>query len=506
MLTQKDVIYFLLVDRFCDGSDKNNQDVDVENPTAFHGGDFDGIRQRIPYLKALGITALWMTPVVRNVSMPESGAWGYHGYWPEDFERIDPHFHTPDPSLPDGSRVHFKRLVEDLHANGINVILDVVTNHVGYHHPLFDDDSGWPIKKHWFNAPEATSPVQQALMGLPDLNQDDADVSDYFIGVILDWIADTGIDCLRFDAVKHVSSIFWQRVKTYIKGKYPQLTLIGEVLDSQVHSNAVYQTHFGFDTLFDFPLRHALVSALVHEAPLSETLARPEICATEIPGVLNADFMYANHNRLITLIDNHDMEARMWTLLLRKHEGDREAALRPYLMSLTLLFSLRGIPQLYYGDEIGLEGGADPDNRRDMPWTWMAGEAGSEGPDESHAEARRIFRHVQALIRLKGEHEALQYGASITLYSDPGLFVFIREFRSSAVIVAVHNGAEPMREPAWIHLAENHHLSRRLCDMLEGKTLRDALGDGDPADRASIAVRDGRFELRLLAKTSAVFV
>lgn len=367
MLTQQDIIYFILIDRFCDGTDRNNMDVDKANPTAFHGGDFEGIRQRIPYLKALGVTALWMTPVVRNTHMPESGAWGYHGYWPEDFEQIDPHFHTPEPDLPEGSRLHLKRLVDELHHHGIQVILDVVTNHVGYRHPLFEDDSRYPIKKGWFNADGDWSEQKKSLLGLPDLNQDNVEVGDYFIGVLLDWIADTGVDCLRFDAVKHVESIFWQRVKTYVKGKYPNLTIIGEVLDTQIEKTALYQTHFDFDSVFDFPLQHALVEALVGEKPMSEVLARPEICSSEKPGVLNGDFMYANHNRLITLLDNHDTDARFITLLLRKHGGNWEKALPEYLMGLTLLFCLRGIPQLYYGNEIGLEGGKDPDNRRDMP-------------------------------------------------------------------------------------------------------------------------------------------
>jgi glycosidase len=502
MLTQQDIIYFILVDRFCDGTDKNNMDVDKTNPTAFHGGDFEGIRQRIPYLKALGVTALWMTPVVRNTHMPEWGAWGYHGYWPEDFEQIDPHFHTSEPDLPEGSRIHLKRLVDELHRNGILVILDVVTNHVGYNHPLFADDTRYPIKKSWFNADDEWSEQKKSLMGLPDLNQDNVEVGDYFIGVLLDWIADTGVDCLRFDAVKHVESIFWQRVKTYIKGKHPNLTIIAEVLDTQIERTALYQTHFDFDSVFDFPLQHALVEALVQDKPMSEVLARPEICSSEKQGVLNGDFMYANHNRLITLLDNHDTEARFITLLLRKHEGNWEKALPEYLIGLTLLFCLRGIPQLYYGNEIGLEGGKDPDNRRDMPWDWMEGVAGEKGPSEDHPQARCIFRYVQSLIRLIRQHEALQCGASITLYANPTLFVYIREFRTSIVIIAVHNGKQNMSEPISVQVYANPHLSRRTCSLMEGRMLRDALsGEGSP-----LFVQQGAFSLQLPGKAAAIYV
>ena len=507
MLTQQDVIYFVVVDRFCDGTDLNNMDVDKANPLAFHGGDFEGIRQRIPYLKALGITMLWMTPVVRNTHIPEWNSWGYHGYWPESFDQVDPHLYTPRTDIPDGSRLHLKHLVDELHANGIGVILDIVTNHVGYNHPLFVDDSAYPIKKGWFNQDDAYSPYKMSLMGLPDLNQDDVEVGDYFIGVILDWVAETGVDCLRFDAVKHVESIFWQRVKTYIKGKYPNLTLIAEVLDTQVNETAAYQKNFDFDSIFDFPLQHALVAALVHDAPFSEVLARPEISSMERAGVLNADFMYANHNRLITLLDNHDTEARLITLLLRKHNGKWEKALPSYLMALTLLFCLRGIPQLYYGDEIGLEGGRDPDNRRDMPWHWMGGVAGSEGPTQEYPHARAIFHHVKTLIALNRAHEALQYGASITLYTDPFLFVFIREFRSSVVVVAVHNGWEDMPEPVEIHISQNPHLPKRLHAYLEGKMLCDALGAMEETRQENESrILSGSFRIQLAAKTSRILV
>ena len=341
-------------------------------------------------------------------------------------------------------------------------------------------------------------------MGLPDLNQDDVDVGDYFIGVILDWVADTGVDCLRFDAVKHVESIFWQRVKTYVKGKYPSLTLIAEVLDTQVDETAAYQKNYDFDSIFDFPLQHALVAALVHDAPFHEVLARPEISSMERAGVLNADFMYANHNRLITLLDNHDTEARLITLLLQKHGGNWDEAISSYLIALTLLFCLRGIPQLYYGDEIGLEGGRDPDNRRDMPWHWMSGEAGSDGPTQDHPHARTIFDHVKSLIRLNKEHEALQHGASITLYTGPNLFVFLREFRDSVVVIAVHHGREDMPEPVEIHVSRNPHLPKRLHTLLEGRTLQDALGTHPVGEE--LRIQSGRFMLRLPRKTSVMLV
>ena len=500
MLTQDDVIYFVVTDRFCDGTEANNQDVDKSNPKAFHGGDFEGIRQRIPYLKELGITALWMTPVFLNTSVPEWNAWGYHGYWPLDFEQIDPHFSTPREDIPPGSRQHLKCLVDELHRNGIKVILDMVSNHVGYNHPLFLDDTGFTIKKSWFNGEQDESEQKKRLMGLPDLNQDNVEVGDYFIGVILDWIAETGIDCIRFDAVKNVESVFWQRVKTYVKGKYPGLTIIGEVLDFDARKTAEYQNFYDFDTVFDFPLQQSLLEAIVHDKPLSEVLARPEISSLERNGVLNADFLYANHNRLITLLDNHDTDSRFITHLSNRYGSNLDATLKSYKMALTLLFTLRGIPQLFYGNEIGMEGGRDPDNRRDMPWEIMEGEGGIDGPGENHPFERAVFRHVKKLIAMQKGNDALRFGASITLYSDAMIFVFIREFRHSAAIIAVNAGYEDMPFPLTVQIRGNAHLSSRLCGSLEGHELKDALGEAEP-----VRIQDGKLSILLSGKASSVF-
>lgn len=131
----------------------------------------------------------------------------------------------------------------------------------------------------------------------------------------------------------------------------------------------------------------------------------------------------------------------------------------------------------------------------------MEGAAGEQGPSEEHPHARRIFQHVQTLIRLNRQHEALQYGASITLYSDPRLFVFIREFRTSLVILAVYNGTVDMTAPVSVQIDQNPHLPQRTCSLLEGRTLRDALSNGE----RTVVVQEGAFLLQLPAKTAVIF-
>jgi alpha-amylase len=116
MLTQDDIIYFVVTDRFANGDHDNDADVDPSNPHGYHGGDFMGIVERIPYLQNLGVTALWITPVFEQIHLPEYGKWGYHGYWPLDFEKVDPHLYRPKPGIPTGSKRYLKDLVDQLHA------------------------------------------------------------------------------------------------------------------------------------------------------------------------------------------------------------------------------------------------------------------------------------------------------------------------------------------------------------------------------------------------------
>jgi alpha-amylase len=201
MLTQDDVIYFLMTDRFCNGDPGSDQNVDLANPRAFHGGDFAGLRQKIPYLQNLGITAVWLTPVYLNVPDFFDSA-GYHGYWAIDFERVDPHLSGANPESAKESRAQFKDLVEAFHGANIKIILDMVVNHTGYHTPAY---LAYPHKRfedRHFNIHYPDDPIEHWLSGLPDLDHDQIEVADYFVQNILDWIEETGIDGIRMDTVR----------------------------------------------------------------------------------------------------------------------------------------------------------------------------------------------------------------------------------------------------------------------------------------------------------------
>lgn len=505
MITQKDIIYFILTDRFFDGNEANNFDVDASNPNAYHGGDFEGIIKRIPYFKKLGITALWVSPIFENTCMPEFNSWGYHGYWPLNFEKVDAHLYALQDGVPEGSLNYFKQLVDELHKNDIKVILDMVTNHLGYNHPVLSEaaasaESGGetPIKREWLNEEGDNSEQKMRLMGLPDLNHGDIEVSDYFVNVILNIIEQTGVDAIRFDAVKNVESILWQHLKTYVKGKYPHVTFIGEVLDFDVAKTSEYQNYFDFDAVFDFPLKKALADAVIYDGCMDQVISGSGLSNGSSGGVLNSDFKYRNHNRLVTFMDNHDMPQRFMNEAIAKYSGDKAGALKVLKLAVTCLFTLRGIPQIYYGSEIAMEGGADPDNRRDMPWNIF--DRNME-PSEEHPIEREAFFHFLKLIGLRKENEALLYGPVITLYSDCFIFVYMRIFKDNVAIVAIHNGQDGMSGPVAVDLGNNTNVTPRIKQLLEGKEMKDSIGDSP-----DIAVRDGRIEMKLDRKTGAVYI
>lgn len=495
MITQDDVIYFVLTDRFCNGDPANDHGVDVANRAAYHGGDFAGLVGRIPYIKALGVTAVWITPVYVGIGTHGEGA-GYHGYWALDFERVDPHLYTSQPGRAEGSREYLKDLVDRFHAEGLKVILDMVVNHTGYHNAAYQAYPHRKIQEGWFNR-GGEGDVKAELSGLPDLNHDLIEVVDYFVNNLLDWIEQTGIDGIRMDTVKHVEDAFWYFFKSYVKARHPTVTLIGEVLAFDPWVVGRYQREHDFDTLFDFPLCGQILGSLVWDQPMTR-LARPRLHPDEPRGVLDEERPYSNTNQLITLLDNHDLQRRITTEILdRWGHWDRDRARVLLKLCLSLLLTTRGIPQLYYGTEIALEGRRDPDNRRDMPWQVFGPD---HRPTPAHPFEREVYDHTVTLLGLRRAHPALRSGSLLTLYVDHFVYVYLREFRGDVVFVAMNNGLDPMPSPLTIDIGANSNVPPRVKALIADRSLR-SRSAGIP----DLAVSQGRAALRLPGKTAAVY-
>ncbi len=516
-ISQDDIIYFIVTDRFNDGNPDNNNNVKKNDPLGYHGGDFDGISQKIPYLKNLGITALWITPVYLGIGSLQgyesATSYGFHGYWPLDFEKVDPHL----ISGKDNGRMDLRRLTEDLHFNGIKLILDIVVNHSGYHTRTYHKYPHKKLKPEWFNPEipaddlsEEEKKYKIALFGLPSLNHDLADVRDYFVNNIVDWIEDTGVDGIRMDAVPHIEKNFWYYFKSYVRGKYQDVFFLGEDLEFDEESVARYQREHDFDSLFDFPLQRNIIEVLIldeYNKPTSDrrgmgALASPRFSPKDQEGVLDADSKYNNPNRLVTLLDNHDLEKRIMSWALQKTGGERLEAAKLVKYALTFQFTTRGIPQVYYGTELCLEGdrnnGGDFMVRADMPWHII--DPVTLKPFPVYQEELEVFNHLQRLIQIRKKNQAISFGYLFTLYSDFYLYVYMREFRGNTIIVAINNGG-PMTAPALIDIGSNVNIPSRIKNNLAArKRLFDLLSESNFTD-----YQGGTLRITMKEKEARVF-
>lgn len=448
-INQDDIIYFIVTDRFFG---KNKQSVTPSDNT-IHGGTLDGIVEKLDYLLTLGVTAIWITPVYKNVS-DFFGTEPYHYYWAEDFTQIDERLLDGShlPLSTDQSTLAF--FIQHCESKGMKVILDMVINHAGY-------GAETHFSADWFNHGPSWDTIKGPLSGLPDFNHDNPAVLDYFINNIQDWITHGQVSNIRMDTVKHVEPKFWHYFKAQIRGQYPYITLLGEVLSQRkedIKELLEYQNYHDFDSLFDFPLATALRSTLIYDEPIRNWLARPRLQEDEPTGVLDNDNPlkggYRNANGLVTLLDNHDLEKRIMSHARSKHTGEGaglEWAVRVNKLCLATLFTIRGIPQLYYGTELGMEGwktgsnnSEDKDMRRDFPWQVIGG---NHQPHPEFARESEIYHWTRDLIRLRRQNAAFRYGTTITLWSDDLVYAFLRIAADDVALAVINNGYQDMPVP-----------------------------------------------------------
>jgi neopullulanase len=448
-----DVIYLIMPDRFSDG-DPSNDDPAVsrgllnrQKPRYYHGGDLQGIINHLPYLKDLGVTAIWMNPVYDNVNhlnerekYDNEPITDYHGYGAVDFYGVEEHF---------GDMAKLRELVEAAHRLGIKVIQDQVANHTGPYHPWVKD----PPTPSWYNGTEAhhlnetwqtwtladlhaTPQVQDpTLRGwfvdiLPDLNQDDAETARYLIQNTLWWVGMTGFDGIRQDTLPYVPRHFWSEWMAAIKREYPEMRVVGEMWDGDPSLVSFFQggkarfdgIDSGVDGLFDFPLYYPLRRAFAEGKPLRD-----------LATVLARDYLYTNPNMLVTFLGLHDVARFM---------NEPGANVDGIKLAFTFLMTARGIPLVYYGDEIGMHGGNDPDNRRDFPGGWSgdphnAFEASGRTPEE-----QAIFDHVRRLTHLHAEIEPLRRGRMVNLAGTEQTWAYARMTDKATAIVIFNNDAK----------------------------------------------------------------
>lgn len=496
-----DVMYLLMIDRFSDGDTANNEPpqsrgiYDRKNKFYYHGGDLQGVIDRLPYLKDLGVTAVWLTPWYDNYDRPNEielkegkPSTGFHGYNPQDFYGVEEHF---------GSFAKLRELVDAAHRSGIKIIQDEVINHTGPYHPWVDD----PPTPTWFNGTKSNHlknvfqtwvlhdprPVEnlkrETMEGwfldfLPDLNQHDPEVSRYLIQNTLWWIGTTGLDGIRMDTWQYVPNSFWRDWNAALKREFPNFKVVGEVKDGDVVHTSFFQggrvrfdgVDSGLDSLLDFPLFYPIRHAFAEGHQLDE-----------IPKTLGKDYLYKNSEILVTLLGGHDDGRFM---------SEKGATIAGLKLANAFLLTTRGVPQLYYGDEIAMTGDDEPTTRADFPGGFPGDKRNAFTPAGRTKEEQDLFEYIRKLARLHSELEPLKRGALVNLYVANQQYAYARTTRDRKVLVAINNDTKPAT--FTIDVSSLH--------LQGGSRLVDQLGVSKDAQ-----VVNGKIEITLPSRSAAIF-
>jgi glycosidase len=491
-----------MLDRFSDGDPTNNDPpqsrglYDRSNKFYYHGGDLQGVINRLDYLKDLGITAIWLTPWYDNYDHPneielkeDKPSTGFHGYNPQDFYEVEEHF---------GTLQKLRELVDRAHRLGIKVIQDQVMNHTGPYHPWVDD----PPTPTWFNGtrqshlnnvfqtwtlhdPRPVESLRRETMEgwflnfLPDLNQSDPEVARYLIQNTLWWIGTTGLDGIRMDTWQYVPNSFWQKWTAAVKKEFPNFKVVGEVKDGDVVHTSFFQggsvrfdgIDSGLDSLLDFPLFYPIRHAFGEGKNLDE-----------VPKTLAKDYLYTNPNILVTLLGGHDD---------RRFMSEPGATIAGLKLANAFVLTTRGVPQLYYGDEIAMTGGDEPTTRGDFPGGFPGDTRNGFSRKGRTSEEEEIFEFIQRLTKLRHELEPLRSGRLVNLYVSPQQYVYARVFGKSVVVVAFNNDQK----------AEQFSFDVTEIGLKNGVSLTNRL-----ANSGSTVVYTGKIPLDLPPRSVSILV
>lgn len=497
-----DVIYLLMPDRFADGEPANNDPVkskglyDRSKTRRYHGGDLQGVIDKLPYIKSLGATAVWTTPIYDNNDKLDTRevydgepTTGYHGYGAVDFYGVEEHF---------GDLAKLREFVKKAHSLGLLAIQDQVANHTGPFHVWAND----PPTPTWFNGtvqnhlsnnwqkwttmnPRATYQTQRRnLEGwfvdiLPDLNQNDPEVEKYLIQNSLWWLSQTGFDAIRMDTLPHVPRTFWAKWAGAIHREYPKVNILGELFDGDPALLSYFQkgrrgsdgVDTQIDTLFDFGLYYAVRNAFAQGRPIRE-----------VSQLFARDWLYPKPEVLTTFIGNHDVSRFM---------GEAGATIDGLKLADTLVMTSRGTPIIYYGDEIAMPGGGDPDNRRDFPGGFPGDTRNAFTAAGRTATENDVWNYLAKLGKLRRELEPLRRGKTLDLLDEEQQMAYARVTEKEAVIVVFNNDTKAAQVAFDISM---------LKTIAANATLIDALGKA-----GEVRADNGMVKFTMPPKTAAIF-
>ncbi len=482
-------LYFAFTDRFDNGDTANDINVGgVPYQSNYQGGDLEGIRDKIDsgYFDNLGINAIWISPQLDNTNSAEYGVdgrlySGYHGYWPASPSAVEPAF---------GDRQALKDLIAAAHEHGIRVMFDLVANHVHNQHPYYSQEN---ISAGWFNPFSLCTEDDgwnQNPIGcwfapyLPDIDYQNPDALHTMVGDALGYIEEFDIDGYRVDAVKHMENCYLYHLSTGISDRVEhgstaakdKFYLVGETFvgtwdwncdGSASCPQALVNSFIGdrmLDGQFDFPLYWQIVMAF----------ARNEVSLADLAYLLDQDEAYYGTSAIMSLfLGNHDV-----VRFISQANGDipdlwgadakeqgwtnppsaptSEVPYRKLQMAFTFLATIRGVPLVYYGDEIGMPGAGDPDNRRMMVF------------DDLSSWQQETLAHVQAVMRLRQDHASLRTGQRLPLLTDwEDVLVYGKAAGTDKAVVAFNRSGNSQ----VVNLdVGSMGLSGTLTDALSGAT------------------------------------
>jgi len=436
---QFDVMYLIMADRFCDGNPSNNNIGDSldkftsKDLDGRKGGDIEGITSKLDYLKDLGVTSVWITPMLEN------NMWmSYHGYAATDLYKIDPRF---------GSNELYKKLVNEAHEKGLKVIMDHVSNHIGINHWWMKDlpfgdwingtpENHLPANHNKMTFPDPHSPGESVDLTwdgwftdyMPDLNQANPFLKKYLIQNSIWWIEYLGIDGIREDTYPYCNQYAMADWAKAVLEEYPNLNIVGEIWTGEPAYLAAYQQKNKFGVHLDTHL------PCVTDFALSDALREYLSSKKGMEGIFNTlaqDFLYYDQNNLLTFFDNHDISRALFV-------ANRD--MEKYKIALTILLTTRGIPKILYGSEIGIVG----DNihgtiRSPFPGGFKDDTHDAFSNCDRNDYQKDIFSFTQNLLEIRKNHKSLSQGKLTHFYPFDNVYVYFRGTDDESTMIIVNN-------------------------------------------------------------------
>lgn len=447
-----DVIYLLMPDRFANGNPGNDSHPDVTEKSnrndigGRHGGDIQGIIDNLDYLNDLGATTIWSTPLTED----NEKTYSYHGYASSDLYKIDPRY---------GTNNDYVKLSQELHKRNMKLIMDFVPNHWGLHHWLIQDlpskdwihywkegDEGFQrsnyIQTSQFDPNASQIDAKGCMDGwfdttMPDMNHNNPLVINYLVQNAIWWIEYADLDGIRIDTYPYNDKKGITEWAKSVMDEYPNFNMMGEILmhstphiaywqrNSKIGEIQNFNSHL--PSVMDFPL-HDILALTFNEAQTDWNKGMMRIYEH-----LSNDFLYPDINNLLILTGNHDVQR-----INESFDGNADK----YKLALTLIMTMRGIPQIYYGDEIGMRGDksiGDGDIRRDFPGGWKGDVNNAFTESGRTAEQKEYFDFTKKLLNWRKGSQAIHIGKTLHFVPQDNVYVYFRYTEKESVMVVLNN-------------------------------------------------------------------